>query len=412
MFKNALFQIHWFVGITAGVVLGIVGLTGAMLSFEHQIVDWLNRDVRFVEARAQAPLPAPALLARIAAASPGKRITALSIENDPESAVRVTFAPERRAEGGQGGAEGGRGPRGESRYVNPYTGEVLQGEANRGEGFFRGTRSLHRWLVVGAFGDRDVGRQIVGASTLLCLLLALSGIYLRWPQNGHTWRNWLALDFSLQGRSFLWNLHAAIGTWVLFFYLLMCLTGLQWSYEWYRNGLYAIAGVERPAARGGEPRAGERGGGERGGSEREPSATPNITPAWHAFESATRNTGYRIVNIDIAIREGSQVQFRYLDADPAHERAFNSLVADAQTGMVTKHERYDDKPVGGKLVSSIFPLHTGSFFGLPGVIVYMLASLAMPLFTITGWMMYLVRRERKARARLRKEQEILPVTES
>jgi sulfite reductase (NADPH) flavoprotein alpha-component len=403
MFKNALFQVHWFVGITAGVVLGIVGITGALLSFEHQIVDWLNRDVRSVQARAEGPLPAPILLARIAEANPGKRITALSLDRDPEAAARVTFAPEsRRGEKTQGGGEG-RAPRGETRYVNPYTAQVLQGEGNAGEGFFRGTRSLHRWLVVGAFGDRDVGRQVVGASTLLCVFLALSGIYLRWPRNGHTWRNWLALDFTLKGRGFLWNLHAAIGTWVLFFYLLMSLTGLQWSYEWYRNGLYALAGVERPAGRGGER------GGERPGAA-EPAV--DITTAWHAFEGATQRTGYSTVNIDLSMREGPQVQFRYLDADPAHERAFNSLAADRESGAIAKHERYDDKPVGGKLVSSIFPLHSGSFFGMPGIIVYMLASLAMPLFTITGWMMYLARRERKARSKVRKTQEILPITES
>jgi sulfite reductase (NADPH) flavoprotein alpha-component len=397
MFKNALFQVHWFVGITAGIVLGIVGITGAMLSFEHQIVDWLNRDVRSVAARAEGPLPAPILFARIVEANPGKRITALSLDRDPEAAARVTFAPERRGQNTQGGGEG-RAPRGETRYVNPYTAEVLQGEGNTGEGFFRGTRSLHRWLVIGAFGDRDVGRQVVGASTLLCVFLAISGIYLRWPRNGHTWRNWLALDFTLNGRSFLWNLHAAIGTWVLFFYLLMSLTGLQWSYEWYRNGLYALAGVERPAGRGGE----------RPGAV-EPAV--DITTAWHTFEGATQRTGYSAVNIDLSMREGSHVQFRYLDADPAHERAFNSLAVDRESGAIAKHERYDDKPVGGKLVSSIFPLHSGSFFGMPGIIVYMLASLAMPLFTITGWMMYLARRERKARSKAR-NQEILPITES
>ena len=253
------------------------------------------------------------------------------------------------------------------------------------------------------------------------MLLALSGIYLRWPRNGHSWRNWLALDFSLKGRSFLWNLHAAIGTWVLFFYLLMSLTGLQWSYEWYRDGLYALAGVERPAARGGERPAsggnesgnGERraGRGESGDGERGAAAPLDITTAWHAFEGATQATGYSTVNIDLSMRDG-QVQFRYLDADPSHERASNSLAADPQTGMIVKHERYDDKTVGGKLVSSIFPLHSGSFFGMPGIILYMLASLAMPLFTVTGWMMYLARRERKARSKARKAQEVLPITES
>jgi len=50
-------------------------------------------------------------------------------------------------------------------------------------------------------------------------------------------------------------------------------------------------------------------------------------------------------------------------------------------------------------MASIFPLHAGSFFGLPGLILMMLASLLMPLFAITGWMLYLDRRKKKRSAR-------------
>ena len=60
-------------------------------------------------------------------------------------------------------------------------------------------------------------------------------------------------------------------------------------------------------------------------------------------------------------------------------------------------ERYDDKKFGAQIVSSIFPLHSGSYFGLVGVIVFLLASLAMPVFAVTGWIMYLQRRAPRAR---------------
>jgi len=51
----------------------------------------------------------------------------------------------------------------------------------------------------------------------------------------------------------------------------------------------------------------------------------------------------------------------------------------------------------------MFALHSGSFFGEAGVVLMMLASLAMPLFPITGWMMYLDRRRKKSgRRRSRK----------
>ncbi len=104
--------------------------------------------------------------------------------------------------------------------------------------------------MAGEIGNQQVGKQLVGASTLLCVMLALSGLYLRWPRRITNWRSWLTFDPALKGRSFLWHLHAVIGTWVLVVFLLMSLTGLYWSYDWYRNGLYAMAGVERPAPRG------------------------------------------------------------------------------------------------------------------------------------------------------------------
>ncbi len=58
-----------------------------------------------------------------------------------------------------------------------------------------------------------------------------------------------------------------------------------------------------------------------------------------------------------------------------------------------KHERYDSKRVGEKIMSSVLALHSGSRFGLPGKLLFMLASLAMPGFAITGWIMYLQRRK-------------------
>src|SRR5690606_26397533 len=63
------------------------------------------------------------------------------------------------------------------------------------------------------------------------------------------------------------------------------------------------------------------------------------------------------------------------------------------------HQRYDDGTWRQKVGASMFALHRGSFFGLPGVVLFMLASLLMPLFAVTGWMLYLERRGRQRAAR-------------
>lgn len=381
--RNALFQIHWFVGITAGIVLALVGLTGAVLSFEHEIQDALNRSVRTV-VPAERMLSPPELLTRIQAQHPQRRIQSLQLEPGvPTRAARVTFAP-----AGSDPKQAQGRPRGEVRFVDPYTGVVNADPGNRGEQFFRRVMQLHRWLTWGELGNQAIGKQIVGAATVLCLYLALSGLYLRWPARGANWRLWLQPNFKLRGRAFLWNLHAVVGTWVLVFYVVTSLTGLQWSYDWYRKGLYSLAGVPLP------PRpADARPGPSPSQSAR--SAAP-IDRAWEGFLAATRTEHYETVSINVPRTAKDLVEIRYLPSDAPHERAMSTIALDPMTGEVRKQARYVDKTAGGKLVASMFPLHSGALFGVPGQALYLLASLLMPVFTITGWLLYLRRRRAKA----------------
>lgn len=366
MLRNLWFQLHWLLGITAGIVLAVVGVTGGLLSFEQKILRLLNPGVMTVTPRPEPRLSPDALLARVAEAAPEKRIISLVLAAAPNDAATVTFA--------------GSGPnarRGETVYLDPYTGELLG--TPRGREFFFDVMRLHRWLLAG-----DVGKQIVGASTVALIVLCLSGLYLRWPRRLFDWRVWLTFSFARKGRSFLWDLHAVAGTWALLLYLLASITGLYWSYEWYRNGLFALAGVERPTGRG-------PGGPPAAGSSSEEPARPALDPAWQVFEQSV--AGYSTARLQLPQRPGQPLTITYLDPTPAHERAFSRITIAGDA--VRSHERYQDKPLNERLMSSMLPLHSGSYFGTPGLVLMMVASLAMPLFTVTGWMLYLDRRRKK-----------------
>ena len=360
-FRNAVFQLHWLFGITAGVVLALVGFTGGMLSFEDELLKALNPGVMTVEPRGTALSPAT-LVERVGAQRPDAAIASLQLSADPRDSAYVGFAAK----------DGGR--RGERVHVDPYDGRVLA--EPRYKEFFSVTMKLHRWLVAD-----EVGKQIVGASTVILLFFCISGLYLRWPRRWGSLRTWLGLEWRQKGRNFLWHLHSIVGTWVLVAYLVMALTGLWWSYDWYRSAVNDWAG--------------------RG--EREPTAmsvnrgTPppiDIAANWRAFNAVAPAWS----SATMAWPDGAgPVGFRYLDADPAHERARNELQLDRWDLEVVDHQRYDDGSWRQKIGASMFALHRGSFFGTTGVVLFMLASLLMPLFAITGWMLYLDRR-RKQRA--------------
>src|SRR5690606_5579869 len=294
----------------------------------------------------------------------------------PAAAAAVRFAP---------GPGGGRGERA---YADPYTGTLL-GEP-RGAGVFRTTMQLHRWLAAG-----DVGKQVVGASTVALVYFCISGLYLRWPRRRwKSLRTWLALDWKQKGGAFVWHLHAVAGTWVLVAYLVMALSGLWWSYGWYREGLQGWAGMLPPANAAAAGRGAAAAGGDRPDEAAGEQSGFGPDQAWTRFVAAAPDWGS--ATLSWPGREG-RMQVRWLAQDGPHERAWNTLAL-AADGSVVLDERYRDRPWRQRLVGSIFAVHRGSYFGLAGVWVFMLASAAMPLFAVTGWMLYL-RRRRLKRAR-------------
>lgn len=258
MFKKTLFQLHWFFGITAGLVLALMGITGAVVSFQDELLNALNPSVLKVEKLDSGVLP-PAELVRKVEATEGKQVAMLWVGVDSDSAARVFFTP----------PPGER--RGQMRYVDPYTG-TYQGDAV-GQDFFGLMLQLHRFLAMG-----QTGRQITGACTLMLIFFCLSGLYLRWPRKALNWRAWLTLDWAKKGRSFNWDLHAVAGTWCLVFYLLAALTGLSWSYEWYNKGLQTLFGDSHQ----GEQRKGGRG--QRGPAG--PAPVADYDAIWASIQKA------------------------------------------------------------------------------------------------------------------------------
>ena len=374
MVKKSLFQLHWFFGITAGLVLALMGITGAIYSFQEELLRLFNADVLKVEVRQQGVLP-PAELVRRVEAAQGDKVSMLWVDTREGNSARIFFTP----------PPGER--RGQLRYADPYTGELKDNAA--GQGFFNFMLQLHRFLAMG-----DTGRQITGACTLMLVFFCLSGLYLRWPRKPLNWRVWLTLDWAKKGRAFNWDLHAVFGTWCLLFYLLFALTGLFWSYEWYREGLNRLLADASPA---GEQQKRGEGRGRHGPPQADRNAPPLLVD-YDAIWTSLRNVagpGLATYNLRLPPAGGQPATLFYLMENADHERAFNTLTLDPANGTVKRHERYDDKSFKAQLLASVYALHTGSYFGLAGRIIVTLASLSMPLFFVTGWLLYLDRRRKK-----------------
>lgn len=376
--RNGLFQIHWFLGITAGIVLAIVGVTGGLMSFERQIMEAISSDIVRVEANADRLMP-DEIIARVNEQRPGARLEQITFWPEVGRSALVRFAP----------PEGQR--RGDAIYVNPYNGELI-GKI-RGEQFFRDVRSLHRWLLIPSQeGGINIGRQITGFSALALLFFALSGLYLRWPRRALNWRNWFRIDFTLKGRNFYWALHSVIGTWVILLYLLMALTGLTWSYSWFKNGASVLLTGE-PV----QERRGGSGGRDGGRNAESPQLQGDITmdAAWQTF-AVYREDKFKFASINVPRSANEPISVNYIARDAINDRQRSSMTINAVTGEIINHQPYAPlEPLGKRIYQGIYELHTGEWFGTPGRVINMVASLLMPLFTITGFLLYFDRRKKK-----------------
>ncbi len=399
MLKKILFQLHWFIGITAGSILMVIGLSGSVLSFREELLDLMNPADRIADHGSAVQLTPDQLLKKMQATAaqtalqdPSKAsqpISQLTVFVDPQQAARVTFAP----------AAGAK--RGETRYVDPFTAALLP--PLQGDAFFSFVERLHRWLLL----PKDLGQVFTGTLAMCMFFMVLSGLYLRWPRRVFAWRNWLRLDFSLQGRSFLWGLHSVLGTWLLVVYLLLSVTGMYWALGWFKDGANHLLG-ETPHETAGPSAK------KKTDRKKEPALSTSasadasavdLSVTWQAFLNEANKIGsYSMARIRLPEQQGKPIQIFYLDAKPEHERARNEMLIRPDNGKILKVDRYADKSTGDRLLNSVYPLHMGTYFGLPGRIIIMLAGLGLPLFGITGWMLYLDRRRKKRTAKAERAQ--------
>jgi sulfite reductase (NADPH) flavoprotein alpha-component len=375
--KKVLFQVHWFFGITAGLVLALMGITGALYSFEDEIVDALNPETLFVQPQGTY-LSLAEMVTRVEAQAHDK-VSMFRIEPDSNRIAQVWFQP----------APGQR--RGEMHNFNPYTGAFTEDAV--GQDFFGFILNLHRFLAAGEYG-----KQVTAACTLILVFFCLSGLYLRWPRQALNWRVWLTLDWAKKGRSFNWDLHSVFGTWCLIVYLLLAVTGLMWSYDWFNNGVTKLIG-DPPVA--GEQRRG--GGGPRPAPGPRDAAPVQTAAADYAAiaDTITKTAGpdLKAYNLRMPQAPGQMATVFYVLKDAPHPRALNQITLDPANGQLKAVSRYADKSYGAQLLVSNYSLHTGSYWGLPGRIVITVAALLMPLFFITGWLLYLDRRRKKREIR-------------
>lgn len=395
--KNIFRKIHLWLSVPFGLIITLVCFSGAMLVFENEVNEWFRRDLYYVETVKESPLPMDKLLEKVATTLPDSvSVTGVSISSDPGRAYQVSLSKPRRA----------------SLYVDQYTGEV-KGKSER-SGFFMFMFRMHRWLLDSMNpGNEGIfwGKMIVGVSTLLLVFVLISGIVIWWPRTRKALKNSLKITATKGWRRFWYDLHVAGGMYALIFLLAMALTGLTWSFPWYRTAFYKVFGVEvqQRAAQGHEQKSDaqkrdtklavhqekKREGNEvrKGERSRRPennhsdmySVTSPFVYWQEIYDKLRRqNPEYKQISISSGTASVSFNRF-------GNQRASDRYSFNTDNGEFTETSLYQHQDKSGKIRGWIYSVHVGNWGGMFTRILTFIAALLGAALPLTGYYLWIKR---------------------
>lgn len=342
---------HRWVALTTGVIVVILAVTGALLTVQHPI-DRLLRPGLW-RASAGQSVPLDTLVARVRVALPDAEVTWIALPPMPRRATLLGTAADQQV------------------WIDGATGTVL---GIRSAGQLRAAPTFIVRKLHGSLAIPRAGHALVITGTLATLLLSLSGLWLWWPDK--LWRirggSWKRVAF---------DLHHLLGITGLALFVVMSVTGVILA-----GGL-----VSRVVGRGGAP------------PPEQPAVEPGTAPA--SLDAAARAARAAVPDNDIRLvtipRDRSQplvLQLRPPGGDMA--RPPSRVTVDRYRAVALHVRRPGDASPAERIGTWLLALHTGEIGGLPAVIAWGVASLALAVSAVTGLLMWWnARAARRALAR-------------
>lgn len=364
-FRTAIFWLHLTAGVVAGVVIFVMCVTGALLAFERQIIEWSEADARWVVDRDRSEVIGPSeALAAVMELRPDAKPSAISIRREAGAAWEVSL-----------GRDG-------SVFVDPYNGGIT-GESNKTvRDAMSAFREWHRWLALS--GDqRPIGKAITGASNLLFLFLAISGIYIWFPRN-LIWKAvrpviWFRTGQGGKARDFNW--HNTIGFWTSLFLIVFTITATVISYQWASNLLYTFTGNEVPVPR--SPSA------SQGQAEEANFAVPEgLSGIWATAEE--RSPTWKSISLRLPA-SGDSLVFTIDEGIYWNIFGRSTLTLSAKDPSEQRWEPYGERNTAVQLRSWFRFTHTGETGGLIGQLIGFIACVGGAFLVCTGFSLALRR---------------------
>lgn len=380
--RQVLVLCHRYVGLAIVPFLIVAGLTGSIMSFQHEIDAWLNPDLFHVESRGLALSPTH-LVERIEAQEPRVRVSYVPIAVAAGDSVRLSIRPKTDPATGQPYT-----PAFNQVFADPVTGTIL-GTREAGTAKFDRHHfvpfiiKLHYSLhMPGSWGI-----WLFGGVALLWFVDCLVAMYLTFPRGRPFFRKW-RIAWQVKPKRLNFDLHRAGGLW---FWLVLPPLALSSVY------LNLYSEVFKPLVAAFSPITPSPYD-ERSVRSEPPAPAYDYDRALALAGAAGAARGFStpVGSIGYNAERGFYFAIYYRDQyTPADGLGSPRIYLDDQSGAVISTRVPGEGTAGDIFTQAQFPLHTGQVMGLPGRILICLTGLIVAMLSVTGATIWL--RKRQAR---------------
>ena len=421
-------KIHLWLSVPFGLIITLICFSGATLIFEPEITRSIKSDVYYVSSSEGDPLPMNELMQRLETSLPDSvSVTGVTLFADKNRTYRVNLS-----NSGTGLV-----------FVDQYSGRITGTDERLG--FFTTMLRLHRWLLDDTPRGEGikVGKLIVGISTIMFVITLITGVVIWWPRARKNFRRSLSLYIKKGWRAFWMSLHVAGGMYALVLVLVMALTGLTWSFDWYRDAFYAVCGVPQTSqntsattsdgksakptkenlSKNGNP-SGKNNTKENLSKGVNPSGRSNNKP--EKVDNLGKIKGFDKSNGDDTDKSSDSkykdwqrvadaIKSQYPDAPQitigpktvtvnisatGNPRASDIYLYSKTTAELTPLKKYVDSTPADRLRGWIYAIHTGTWGGLLTRILWFIGALLAATLPLTGYYLWLKRLSPKTSRKL------------
>ncbi|WP_394675353.1 PepSY-associated TM helix domain-containing protein [uncultured Chryseobacterium sp.] len=373
LFSRVVAWLHLWPSIVAGVILVVVALSGTIIVYCDEIMDWTAGEAKYVQVPKQViRVSSDVLKVNVAEKYPGYDISEFVFFKDPKRSVRMrVFSP--------------KGPRLAMVYADPYTGKILKKDGSLQ--FFFVMAHFHASFLAG-----KTGGWIVALSTIVFVMSTLTGLVLWWPKkwNKTTRQASFTIKWKARFKRFNYDLHNVYGFYSLIVCFILGTTGLIIFFEPLMDATVKAAG----------------------------GTTEHLTDVLPKEDSLTSRKDIVPLACTILQQSGeNEVSIWNFDKKKAGAYVFTSGkvgLKSIEYASVKVYDSYTGKEIHvdqkylkhEKTENIIWQLHMGQWWGQAGKLSTFLAGIIATSLPITGFLIWWGRRRKKPGSKNREIQKV------